>query len=239
MSEPLHILAIAAHPDDAELLMGGTLARAAAEGKRTGILDLAGGEAGSRGSSSQRLDEAKRAAEILGVAIRENAGLPDAHIEADVESRLLIARWICRLQPELLLIHYPGGRNPDHHAASVLARQAAYSAGLSSLNDGKRGHRPRRILEAVSFLPVAPTVTVDISESFETKLDAIRAYPSQFEGSMEAGDILSNGVDNLIEQVRFRNRNYGAAVQVPYGEPYFTREPIRFENPLDIEGRSL
>ena len=219
--------------------MGGTLARAAAEGKRTGILDLAAGEAGTRGNSTLRLEEAKRAGEILGVAVRENAGLPDAHIEADVESRLVVARWIRLFRPQVLLIHYPGGRNPDHYAASVLAREAAYSAGLASLNDGKPGHRPRRILEAVSFLPVQPTLTVDVSVSFDTKLAALRAYRSQFEGSREAGDILSNGVDDLIEQVRFRNRSYGAAVQVPYGEPYFTREPIRFDDPLDIGGRSL
>ncbi len=239
MSDPLHILAITAHPDDAELLMGGTLARAAREGKRTGVLDLAAGEAGTRGDSTTRMKEAAAAAEILQLAVRENAGLPDAHIEQNVENRMIIAKWIRLFQPEVLLIHHRGGRNPDHYAASTLAREAAYSAGLAKLNDGKPGHRPRRILEAVSFLSMPPTLTVDITSSFETKLEALRAYESQFEQSKEAGDILSNGIDNLIEQVRFRNRAYGAAVQVPFGEPYLTLEPILFNSPLDVGGRSL
>jgi bacillithiol biosynthesis deacetylase BshB1 len=235
MNEPLHILAITAHPDDAELLMGGTLARAASEGKRVGVLDLTGGESGTKGSAAVRGKEAERAAEILGLTHRENLGLPDGTLEASARDRLLLAERIRFLR----LIHHAGGRNPDHHAASSLAREAAYTAGLARLAGKTAPYRPRKIAEALSFLPVPPTVVVDITASFEIKMRALRAYASQFEGTMEAGDILSNGRDDLFARITFHNQHYGSLVQVPYGEPYFIREPVLVDDLLTLRPRSL
>ncbi|MFH1679048.1 MAG: bacillithiol biosynthesis deacetylase BshB1 [Candidatus Eisenbacteria bacterium] len=239
MGDPLHILAIAAHRDDAELLMGGTLARAASEGRRAGVLDLTAGEAGTRGDAAARAREAEEAAAILGLVSRENLGLPDARIERSVENRLIIAERIRARRPEVLLIHHAGGRNPDHHAASLLAREAAYTAGLSKVLSETKPHRPRKILEAVSFLDAPVRLVVDVTPAFETKIRALRAYASQFEGAFEAGDILANGADDLLEQVAFRNRAYGALVQVPYGEPYFIQEPFLATDLLALPGRSL
>lgn len=239
MEDTLQILAIVAHPDDAELLMGGTLARAAAEGRRAGVLDLAAGESGSRGSAEVRRREAEEAAAILGLAHRENLGLPDARLEASVENRIRLAERIRALGPEVLLIHRAAGRNPDHHAASVLAREAAYTAGLAKVGKGGPARRPRKILEAVSFLGEKPNLVVDVSGAFETKLRALRAYASQFDGAFEAGDILSNGRDELLEQVTFRCRAYGALVQVPFGEPYLMYEPFLTGDLLALAGRSL
>lgn len=239
MHEPLDILAIAAHPDDAEILMGGLLAKTAASGKRAGVLDLTAGEAGSKGNAKRRLREAAEAATILGLAMRENAALPDAHLENTMAHRLVIASFIRDWKPEIVLIQFNGGRNPDHHAASVLSRQAAYSAGLSSLNGGTPGHRPRLILEAVSFLPALPSFIVDISDSFETKMKAVRAYASQFDDATEAGDILSNGTLSLYEQITVRNQEYGARIQAAFGEPYLLREPFGISDPDQIIGRSL
>jgi bacillithiol biosynthesis deacetylase BshB1 len=239
MSEPLHILAITAHPDDAELLMGGTLARAASEGRRVGVLDLTAGETGTKGSADLRAKEAARAAEILGLALRENLGLPDGRIERSAQNRLLLAERIRVHRPEVLLIHRAAGRNPDHHAASHIAREAAYSAGLVRLGKGTGPHRPRKIFEALSFLPGCPDVVVDITPSFDTKMSALRAYQSQFEEAMEAGDILSNGKDDLFAQVTFHNQRYGSLVQVPYGEPYRMPEPLRVDDLLALPGRSL
>jgi len=236
--EPLRLLAVTAHPDDAELLMGGALAAAAAAGERAGVIDLAAGESGTRGSAALRAKEAEEAAAMLGLAHRENLGLPDGGIEADRESRGRLAGRIRALRPEILLVHHRGGRNPDHLAAADLARAAAYSAGLAKLGRGAP-HRPRRILEAASFQDVPPDLVLDISAVFETKRKAIAAYRSQFDGALEGGDILSNGTDDLLEQVAFRARAYGALVQVPYGEPYRTEGPFLFRNLADVAGRSL
>src|SRR5690606_30209321 len=108
------LLAIAAHRDDVELLCGGTLAKAAAQGYRTGILDLTAGEMGTAGSERTRGEEATAAAKLLGVTARRNAGLPDAAIENTPETRLWVARFIRAFRPRTVILPYPAGRHPDH-----------------------------------------------------------------------------------------------------------------------------
>jgi len=240
VNESVHILAVAAHRDDAELLMGGTLARASSEGKRAAVIDLAAGESGTKGDAAARAREADEAAAILGLAARENLGLPDGRIEPSAQSRLLLAARIRALRPEVLLVHRAAGRNPDHHAASRLGWEAAYTAGLAKLcGPGEEPHRPRKIYEAVAFLPATATIVADITPSFKTKMRALRAYISQFDGAFEAGDILSNGRDDLFTQVEFRCRAYGALVQVPYGEPFLSREPLLATDLTLLGGRSM
>lgn len=239
MSDALDILGIFAHPDDAELLAGGTFARAASEGKRVGVIDLAAGESGTRGDRATRVKEAERAASVLGLAVRENLGLPDARLEPSVENRLLLAARIRALRPDVVVVHHAAGRNPDHHAASTLAREACYAAGLAKLAEGGAPHRPRRLVEAVAYLNVLPTLVVDITPAFEKKMESLRAYASQFDGAAEAGDILANGRDSLLDQVEFRSRAYGALVQVPYGEPFLLREPLRADGLAALPGRTI
>ncbi|MFH1277969.1 MAG: bacillithiol biosynthesis deacetylase BshB1 [Candidatus Eisenbacteria bacterium] len=239
MDGRLDILGIFAHPDDAELLAGGTLARAASEGKRAGVIDLAAGESGTKGDASTRVKEAEKAASILGLAVRENLGLPDGRIEASVENRLLLAARIRALRPDVVILHHAAGRNPDHYAAFALAREACYSSGLAKLAGDEAPHRPRRLVEAVSFLNVPPTLVVDVTSSFDAKMESLRAYASQFEGAVEAGDVLSNGRDSLLDQVELRCRAYGALVQVPYGEPFLVRGPLRVEDLTALAGRTM
>src|SRR5262245_1163339 len=123
---PVHLLAIAAHRDDVELTCGGTLIKAADQGYRTAILDLTAGEMGSRGSAELRAEEAERAAEIMGVSERRNGGLPDARLQNDDASRILVAEAIRYFAPQVVLLPFPVGRHPDHRIASELARDACY-----------------------------------------------------------------------------------------------------------------
>src|SRR5690606_16111681 len=148
--QPLDLLAIMAHPDDAELLCGGTLARAAEQGYRTGILDLTGGESGTHGDARIRHDEARRAAEILGLSTRRNAGLPDAELVNDPESRRTVAALIRELRPRTVILHWPEGRHPDHRVASQLAYDACFLAGLSRLPLPGSPHRPHKALYAIA-----------------------------------------------------------------------------------------
>ena len=108
------LLAIAPHPDDAELLCGGTLIRAADEGYRTGVLDLTAGELGSRGTPELRKAESERAAEIMGLSTRLGLGLPDARIRNDEESRARLIEMIRDLRPRTVILPYIEGRHPDH-----------------------------------------------------------------------------------------------------------------------------
>src|SRR5688500_1219972 len=114
-TQEIAVLAIAAHRDDVELTCGGTLAKLAARGHRTGILDLTEGEMGTRGSAALRAQEAERAAAVLGVAVRENLGLPDAGIVNTPETRRLSAKVLRRLKPAIGIEPAEQGRQPRHH----------------------------------------------------------------------------------------------------------------------------
>src|SRR5580693_10674826 len=129
----LDLLAIAPHPDDVELTCGGTLIKMVRRGRRVGILDLTGGEMGTRGTVEIRRREAAAAARLLGVAHRENLGLPDAHLELRMDYKLAIAERIRALQPHTVILPYWEGRHPDHYTASLLGYEACFLAGLAKL----------------------------------------------------------------------------------------------------------
>jgi bacillithiol biosynthesis deacetylase BshB1 len=194
---PVDVLAIAAHRDDVELTCAGTLLRAVDAGHRTGILDLTAGETGTRGSAELRAREAAAAADILGVAERRNAGLPDAHLANTDESRRVVVEHIRHFAPRVVILPFPVGRHPDHRIASELGRDACFLAGLTRYDAPGEPHRPFKVLYALSYRedPVKPTFVVDISAQFERKLSAIRCYASQFDGAKAAGEIFPTGQD--------------------------------------------
>lgn len=242
MNEPVDLLAIAAHRDDAELTCGGTLAKAARAGHRVGILDLTQGETGTRGSADTRAAEAARAAEALGVAVRLNAGLPDAHLQNDEASRVRLVELVRATRPRVVILPYPIGRHPDHRVASEVARDACYLAGLAKYPDPSRGepHRLFKILYALAYRedPVKPSFVVDISETFEAKMQALRCYASQFDGVKAAGEIFPTGQD-LYELIRVQSAHYGSLIRRPYGEPFFTLETLEVTDVLQLGVQSL
>src|SRR5213592_4430905 len=126
MTQHVDLLAIAAHRDDVELTCGGTLAKAVKAGHRVGVLDLTQGEMGTRGDAATRAAEAERAAKTLGVAVRLNAGMRDAHLTNDETSRKQIVELIRRTKPKVVILPFPVGRHPDHRISSELARDACY-----------------------------------------------------------------------------------------------------------------
>ncbi|WP_420636538.1 bacillithiol biosynthesis deacetylase BshB1 [Candidatus Palauibacter sp.] len=237
---PLDLLAVAAHPDDAELTCGGTLARAAEQGYRTGILDLTRGEMASRGSPEIRAEEAERAAAALGVAVRANAGLPDARLENSQEARRVVVAHLRRLSPTTVILPYPRGRHPDHRIASELARDACFLAGLRRY-DGGPARRPEKVLYAMAYREdaVKPTFVVPLTEAqFGRKIEAARCYASQFEGSTAAGEIFPTG-QSLIERIETASRHCGSLIRAPHGEPFHTDETMRVEDVMALGVRSL
>lgn len=230
------ILAIAAHRDDIELTCGGTLLAAVARGRRTAIVDLTAGEAGTRGSADLRAREAERAAEILGVAARENLGLPDAGLVNSPETRARLAVVIRRFRPRVVIAPAAYGRHPDHRVAAELVRDASFVAGLAKVEPSVAPHRPFKVLHTLTYRedPVKPTFIVDISDVFERKLDAIRCYASQFEGVRQAGEVYPNG-DPLIDLVRHQAAHYGSRIRTRYGEPFFTHETMRVDDVATLE----
>jgi len=223
----LDLLAIAPHPDDAELFCGGTLALAADRGHRTGILDLTAGELGSHGSPEQRKAESDSSAAILGLTTRGSLGLPDARISNDEDSRRKVVEAIRDLRPRTVILPYYEGRHPDHRVASELSYDACYLAGLKNYPASGEPHRPEKILYALAYREHAakPTFVVDTSDSFERKLEAIRCYASQFDGMKSLGELFPAEVP-LYDLVRIQDAHYGSLIRVAYGEPFLSRETM-------------
>jgi len=233
---PLDLLAIAPHPDDAELLCGGALTRSAALGRRVGILDLTRGETGTKGTAEQRAEEASRAAEVLGVDARENAGLPDAGLFNTDESRALLVGILRRLRPRIVVLPFLTGRHPDHRIAAELGRDACFLAGLANYGDENlralQPHRPTKVIHALAYRedPVKPTFVVGLTEQeFGRKLEAVSCYASQFAGATKAGELFPTG-QPLLELVESQARHYGSLVRRPFGEPFWTAETIEVDD---------
>ena len=237
---PVDILAIAAHRDDVELTCAGTLLKAADAGYRTGILDLTAGETGSRGSADLRAEEASRAAEVLAVSERRNAGLPDAHLHNSEEARRAVVAQIRHFAPRVVILPFPMGRHPDHRVASELGRDACFLAGLARYDAPGAPHRPYKILYALSYRedPLKPTFVVDITAQFERKLAAIRCYGSQFDGAKAAGEIFPTGQD-LYSLVETQNAHYGSLIRTRYGEPFYTHETVVVDDVLALGVQSM
>ena len=235
-SEPVAILAIAAHRDDVELTCGGTLIKAAAAGHRTAIVDLTQGEMGTRGSASLRAEEAARAAEVLGVSARETLALPDAGIENSPATREALARVIRRYRPRVVIAPASEGRHPDHRVAAGLVRDACFVAGLAKVAPEVPKHRPLKILHALAYRQdfVRPSFVVDISGEFERKLEAIRCYASQFDGEIQAGEVFPNG-EPLYDVIRHYAATYGSLIRTRYGEPFLTTEMMRVDDVVALE----
>jgi bacillithiol biosynthesis deacetylase BshB1 len=225
------ILAIGAHPDDMELICGGTLIRANMLGRSTGILDLAAGEMASRGTPELRAKEAAKAAKVMGVSVRENLGFPDGGIQNTPETRAKLAVAIRRLKPRIVITHSQHGRHPDHPIVAQLVRDACFVAGLKKVASDFPTHRPLKVIHALSFREdnQKPTFVVDITDAFEKKLEAIGCYESQFGDAVQAGEVYPNG-EPLHELIRHHSAHYGSLIRCRYGEPFYTTETMRVDD---------
>ena len=232
MTEPLDLLAIMAHPDDAELLCGGSLSKATAQGDRVGILDLTQGEAASVGSVKTRAEEAARSAEVMGLAVRRNAGLRDSGLINDDTSRSVVVGLIRELRPRVIVAHWREGRHPDHRVAAQLAYDASFLSALKNYEAPGDTHRPEKVVHCLLFREDAPrpSFVVDITDHIETKMTALACFESQFSGKTAAGEVFGGGDRPLKDQIRAQCANHGSRIRCAYGEPFWTRETVVLES---------
>ena len=235
------LCAICAHPDDAELTMGGTLAREAARGRRIALVDLTRGEAGSRGTPEIRAAEAEAAARILGAAHRESLGLPDARLTPTPEIRDAVVEAVRRLRPQVVLLQHWEQRHPDHAAAGRLVYDAAFVAGLRGYRpELGTAFRPRKLVYALPTTEgaeIVPSFVVDITATFEIKMRAIAAFESQFTPARGEGATLP--LDRFRENMELAARRNGQRIRVRYGEAFATREPVEVQDLLALGGSSF
>ena len=229
--EPLDFLVIAPHPDDAELGMGGTIAKMIAEGWRVGILDLTTGEPTPHGTEDIRRAETIRASEVLSVTWRGNAGLPNRELQHTLETRGLIAGYIRMLRPRWLFAPFWQDAHPDHVVATELIEAARFWAKLSKTEmPGERFH-PERIYYYFCIhlrLAIQPHWIVDISETWQQKIDSVKAYESQF--------ITGRPTDppTMLDRIRDDAAYWGKLINREFGEPFATKEPLALQSLKDL-----
>ena len=232
MTQPLDLLAIMAHPDDADLLCGGSLSKAAAQRDRVGILDLTQGEAASIGSVEARAEEAARSAELMGLAVRRNANLRDSGLINDDASRSVVVGLIRELRPRVIVTHWRGGRHPDHRVAAQLVYDASFLSGLKNYDAPGDAHRPEKVVHCLLFREDAPgpSFVVDITDHIETKMAALACFESQFSEKASAGEVFGAGDRPLEDQILAQCAHHGSRIRCAYGEPFWTRETVALES---------
>ena len=230
------ILAIAAHPDDVELLCGGTLIKAANAGRKTAVVDLTAGEMGTRGDAKSRAKEADEAAKILKLSARECLGMPDSGLVNTPATREQVARAIRKYTPRVVIAPALQGRHPDHRIAAELIRDACFVAGLAKVAPDVPKHRPLKVIHSITFRQdfEKPTFVVDISDVFEDKIAAIKCFDTQFAGNTQAGEVYPNG-EPLLDAIRHYSAYYGSLIRAKYGEPFFTTETMRVDDVAALE----
>jgi len=228
---PLDMLVVAPHPDDAELGMGGTIAKMLDAGWRVGVLDLTSGEPTPHGSETIRHSESIAATEILKLTWRGNAGLPNRRLEHTLPARELIASYFRVLRPRWIFAPYWQDSHPDHVAATELIEAARFWAKLSKTEmPGDRFH-PERVYYYFCIhlrLAIQPDWIVDISEQWADKLQAIRAYESQFIAGQPTDQ------PTVIDRVTDVAAYCGGLIGRRYGEPFATKEPLALNTLRDL-----
>lgn len=232
----VEILAIGAHPDDADIGVGGILCAAAAAGHTVDILDLSQGELGTRGTPAERAAEALEAARILGIRGRHNAHLPDGGIANTPEQRVAVVRHLRHLRPRIVLSPMGQDRHPDHDAAHELVRDALHLAGLSKLACEGSPHRPERVFYyRVYGDDSAPACVVNVTPVFDTKLEALRAFRSQFHNpSYDAPETFVSS-PAFWDGIKTRAAYWGSRIGVAYAEPLHTLGPLGVDSLPGLE----
>jgi len=227
----LDVLAIGAHPDDVELSCGGTICKLVKQGRNVGLADLTGGELGTRGTPEVRAKEAADASKILGVTVRENLGLLDGDIEVSKGNMLKVISLLRKYRPDILLIPHSFDRHPDHEHTHTLCREALFYSGLAKIAtsvDGKpqEPFRPRAYYHFMQWFEFIPSFIVDISDEFEQRMKAVRAFKSQLHNpsSTERETALSD--PEFIKFLNTRYEYYGDKIGKQYGEPFYSPSSV-------------
>lgn len=228
------ILAIGAHPDDVEMICGGTIAKMVDRGYSVGVVDMTRGELGTRGTPESRAQEAAAAAAVLGVSERVNLGLPDTRVTNNEEARVLVVEEIRRLRPKLVLSHYWEDLHPDHAATGQIVKDTMYPAGFANFPAKGEPYRPNEYLFFMAHFGFEPSFIVDIAHYHERKMESVKCYQSQLH------DGTKDGLETLIAQPTFLNRleararHFGSMIYREFGEPFLVRRPVPVDDPLAL-----
>ncbi|HZY36237.1 MAG TPA: bacillithiol biosynthesis deacetylase BshB1 [Mucilaginibacter sp.] len=236
----LDILVLPVHPDDAELGCAGTILKHVAAGKKAGLADLTMGELGTRGSAEIREREAARSAEILGLAIRENIGLPDGFFQNTQAHQLKVIEVIRKYRPDIIITNAYHDRHPDHGRASELVEAASFLSGLRKIETTQDGipqqeWRPRLVLHFIQDRYIQPDIVIDVTEQWDKKIESIRAFESQFynpDWQDEPQTYISS--PEFIQLIEARAREFGKSIGVKYAEGFTSKKILGVNSLFDL-----
>lgn len=225
--QKLHILAIAAHPDDVELSCAGTLIKHVEMGHAVGILDLTEGELGTRGTVADRYAEAAASASLMGVRIRENAKMSDGFFMNDEAHQRILISYIRFFQPDIVITNALDDRHPDHGRAAKLVADSCFLAGLRQIKtdwdlSSQEAWRPKRVYHMIQDRQMEPTFAVDITSSFAKKMDAIRCFKTQFFSNSDTSGEPTTYIStpDFMHQLEHRDAMMGKRIGVKYAEGF-------------------
>jgi N-acetylglucosamine malate deacetylase 1 len=231
----LDILVFAAHPDDAELGCGGTIAKHISLGYKVGVIDLTRGELGTRGTAQTRDQEAKDSAKILGLSIRENLNLRDGFFKNDEEHQLKVIQAIRKYQPEIVLANAIHDRHPDHGKGAALAFDSCFLSGLAKIETQENGKaqqawRPKHLYHYIQSQLIDPDFVVDVSPHWQTKMGSIKAFKTQFfdPTSSEPETFISK--PSFLTFLEARAKEFGQSIGVEYAEGFTTTSKMGVED---------
>jgi len=236
----LDVLALASHPDDAELGCGGTLIRHAKAGLKVGVVDMTRGELGTRGTVEQRDAEAAASAKIMGLSVRVNLGLPDGFFQNTEENQLKVVSAIRTYRPDIVLANAIYDRHPDHGKGSDLAYSACFLSGLAKVRTKdtsgaeQQPWRPRALYHYIQSQMLKPDIVVDVSEQWEQKMTAIRAFKSQFFDPNSKEPVTFISTPEFLNLLESRGIEMGHAIGVKYGEGFTSRRWLGVRSLTDL-----
>ncbi len=231
----LDILAIGSHPDDVELGCAATIAKEISLGKKVGILDLTRGELGTRGSAAIRDKEAAKAAEILGITVRENLAFADGFFVNDKEHQLEVVKIIRKYQPDIVLCNAIEDRHIDHAKGSKLVSDACFLSGLrrveTELDGDKQEHwRPKHVYHYIQWKNLQPDFVVDVSGFIDKKMEAVQAYSSQFYDPTSKEPVSPITSKNFLNSIRYRAQDLGRLIGVEHAEGFTTERFVAVDS---------
>jgi bacillithiol biosynthesis deacetylase BshB1 len=237
----LDVLAVFSHPDDAELTIAGTLLKLKSLGYRTGVLDMTRGEMGTRGTPEIRAKESLDAARVLGLDARLNLEQPDGHISSNEAARRAMVRVLRARAPKVLFTSHWDDPHPDHAATSRIVREAARLATMRRYDEdaGISAIKMPAIAHAVYSRLTVPSFIVDVSEFAEVKMNAIRAYASQFYSADSTEPATRISEQGFLREIEGRMRYYGSLIGVEAGEGFYVREALNVEDPFALLTRPM
>jgi len=234
----LDLLAIGVHPDDVELGCSGTIINEIKNGKKVGVLDLTQGELGSRGTIETRYEEAAKAAMIMGVDVRENLKMRDGFFKNDEEHQHKLIIAIRKYQPEIIITNSLSDRHPDHGRAAKLTADSCFLSGLRKVEtknaqgNDQEPWRPKYIFHYIQDRYHEPDFVIDITDVFEQRMEAVKAYTTQFYNPDNEDDGPQTYISTaaFLDSIVARARVIGKKIGVQYGEGFNTEKILGIRN---------